>query len=308
MRHCCKFGITNSDLLFHPPHYIHMYYIGHWSVGGVCMNIIQNVDVACFRGEPRDSSWNTGSRPLPSFPKKRGPCGPLNDVETRRVPMVKGTLFISLDLIGPILKVCWKVAPAFLVTCLLLRISSDGAIQYSITANTWVSLCACHTGWSWTDLASLSILSLIILWTDLAFLSQYSLTFNYWTCRAGGRYIQYLLKKVGIGSILHLPCDLFCLPSKFDICSTLYLYILYHPCHVAICIHLQCHKPPQYTPKLASMMIIKRWCSSRHPRCNCWHSLRLCWQWGGDGRICDGPCLSHAHNGRRRINFCHCNM
>ena len=69
--------------------------------------------------------------------KNRGPCGPLNDVETRRVSMVKGTLFISLDLlIGPILNVCWKVAPVFLVTCLLLRISLDGAIQYSVTANT----------------------------------------------------------------------------------------------------------------------------------------------------------------------------
>ena len=49
----------------------------HWTlVSGGSMNIIQNVDVACLRGEARDSSWNTGSHPLPSFPEKPWPLWP----------------------------------------------------------------------------------------------------------------------------------------------------------------------------------------------------------------------------------------
>ena len=134
-----------------------------------------------------------------------------------------------------------------LFTLLLLRIISVGALQYSskkTPESTWVPLCDCHAGWSWTDLASLSILSLSSMWTDSASLSWRSLNFGYWTCRAGGRYI-ISWRRLALGT----PCIFLVirLPSV-KVGHLIYLYIMYHPCCVVICIHLQCHKPSQIPP------------------------------------------------------------
>ena len=188
--------------------------------------------------------------------------------------MVTGTVnFVSLILIcnwyHTVVNACWNAPPVFLVTHstrLLMGVIPDGALQYrDIILSHQTPECHCMlamqdghvltwqvcTASHWVVCGLHRPLSHNVPW-----LSSCGL--------AGPGAVHYLLKKVdiGIGSTLYICSSWFVFPSvKVGHLLYLYLYIVYimhHPCCVAICIHIQYHKPHQDSPKVASAMMIGR--------------------------------------------------
>ena len=126
---------------------------------------------------------------------------------------------------------------------------------------------------------------------------------------AGPGAVHYLLKKVdiGIGSTLYVPHDSFCLPSKLDICSTsTSTSALSTSCIIPVVLSSVFTSNTINHTKIPPRLHQRWWSEDGNPshhhhhHCN---SLRLHCQWGGDGRIHDGPCPTYHQNVHHRINF-----
>ena len=233
MSHWCKFGITKSDLLF-PTVLLIAYCIGHWSVGGLCT--LSKTLMLSVYGENPVAHLENWILSVAIVSQNNCPLWPTQ--WCRRSHGSNGYMHMYTSCIWPslapyIVNLCWNTAPVFLVTVLFCSWGSAQMVYYSKVAHTvantyckfrcvlvmimtdghgltWKVCPSCHS-----EVCGLTR-PLSLLWEYIS----HSVPWHSAIGLAGTGVVQYILKKVGIGTTLHLLHDLCCLLSKLDSCST----------------------------------------------------------------------------------------